>query len=128
MAVKASSTEELGEAIKNGVDEIIIEGDAKNKTIRIKAVGNVAWVVAFGSIAVAVVAIIVTAGSGGTSLAITGTSEVIAFTTASSVVGASTTIGAISIAVAAGSIGALTTLRNKYKLIKRGDVTLLVKK
>lgn len=36
-------SKELAKAIKNGEDSIIVEGDLKNKVIRIKLTGKLAW-------------------------------------------------------------------------------------
>lgn len=129
MPITARTTEELGKALKTQPDEIIIEGDAKTKTIRIRAIGKVAWVVAFGAIAVAVTGIIVTAGSGGAAAPATISIGGPAFIVAGGAAGGiSVVTSAISIAVAAGGVGALTTLRKKYKIIEREKVTMLVKK
>lgn len=46
---------ELRQALQAGTDSIEIEGNLKDKVVRIKASGKVAWVIALGAIAVAVI-------------------------------------------------------------------------
>lgn len=46
---------ELGKALQDGIDSIEIEGNLKDKVLRIKASGKVAWVIALGAIAIAVI-------------------------------------------------------------------------
>ena len=48
------TSKELGEAIKSNEDYIYVEGDLKNKVIRIKATGKIAWALAVGSLATAI--------------------------------------------------------------------------
>lgn len=110
--------EELGEALKNNQDEIEIEGDLTKKIIRIKATGSVAWAIAIGAIGVAVV---FTLGSGGTAApvsAIVGVGAV-------SILGVATASSAVLIAVAAGSVGALNSLR-KYKIVSKSDNKIIM--
>ena len=118
MSVTVSTAKELGEAIKQAKDEIILEGDIKRHTLRIRATGKAAWIIAFGAIGVAVTAVIVTTGSGGTAAPAFG----------GGAGGISAVTAAIGIAVAAGGVGALTTFRQKYRLEKTGNLTKLVRK
>ena len=46
---------ELGKALQDGIDSIEIEGNLKDKVLRIKASGKVAWVIALGAIVIAVI-------------------------------------------------------------------------
>ncbi len=133
MPVTVSTAKELGEAIKHEKDEIILEGDIKRHTLRIRATGKVAWVIAFGAIGVAVTAVIVTAGSGGTAAPATIPATVAAYSLSAVALGGgaagiSAVTAAIGIAVAAGGVGALTTLRRKYRIEKTGNVTKLIRK
>lgn len=108
----------LGEALKNEQDTIEIEGDLKKKVLRIKATGNVAWVVAIGAISVAV---ILALGSGGVAAPVSG---IVGFG-AVSVLGLSAATSAVTIAIAAGGVGALNTLR-KYRIVSdSGDKLVL---
>lgn len=118
---------ELGEALKRGDDTIEIEGDLANKIIKIRATGKVAWVIAIAAIGVAFYAIVATAGTGGTAAPVTGISALIAAPAAVVVLGGAVTYTAIAIAVAAGGIGALTSLRD-YKEISRSQNKLVLKK
>jgi hypothetical protein len=120
---KVHTAEALGEALKNEEDTIEIEGDLANKTIKIRATGNVAWAIAFAAIAIAVGAAIVAIPTGGASSAITFAIAPAAV----GVLGVPVTTMAISIAIAAGGVGALTRLR-KYKEVRRGDGLLVLRK
>lgn len=111
MAIKTE--EELGEALKNNQDEIEIEGDLTKKVLRIKATGAVAWAIAIGAIGIAVAIVI---GSGGTGAPVSG----IVGVGAVSILGVSTASSAVLIAVAAGGVGALNSLR-KYKIVSKSD-------
>ena len=129
-----TTSKELGKAIKEEKDTIIIEGDLAKKVVRIKATGKVAWGIAFGAIGVSVVAIIhtpqaavATAPAGGVGGAISFGSSLISSGTASAILG-SAAITAIIVAVAAGGVGALTTLRDKYKIQSKEGKRLVLKK
>lgn len=127
MARKVKTEKELGEAIKAGEDEIEIEGDLAKKTIRIRATGSVAWAIAFGAIGIAAFATYATIGTGGAGVPITGSAVALSATAAVTILGVPVTAAAISIAVAAGGVGALTSLR-KYKEISRSSSTLVLKR
>lgn len=114
---------ELGEALKNQQDTIEIEGDLRNHVVRIKATGKLAWIVAIAAIGFAVVAIIAAPTTGGTSAVVGFTSAPLAV----AILGGAATISAISIAVAAGGVGALNSLR-KYKIIEKSDNRLILKR
>lgn len=127
MDTYCKTEKELGTAMKNGADSIYIEGDLKNKVIRIKATGKVAWGVCAASLTLAIVsyiatpeATVVTAPAGGTGGVATAVSGVVATTAASAILG-SATIAAITIGVAGGGIGVLNTLRKKYEIVEKGN-------
>lgn len=109
---------ELGEALKNEQDTIEIEGDLKNQVVKIKATGKVAWVIAIGAIGIAV---ILALGSGGVGTSASG------FISASAVpiLGLPATISALAIAIAAGGVGALNSLR-KYKVVLNTEDKLIL--
>lgn len=123
-SVKVTTEEEMGEAIKNNVDTIEIQGDLANKVFKIKATGKVVWAVAIGAIAVAVACLIAqekssdvdTPSQTGKAIAFTGAAGGTAV--AAGILGKAA-IAAASIAVAAGGVGALTTLRDKYTIAER---------
>ena len=121
--MKIRTEKELGEALKNGQDRIEIEGDLSKKVIRIKATGKVAWVIAGGVIAVAVVALLATPVTGGAS----NVAHLFTAPAAVAILGVSATSSAIAIAVAAGGIGALKKLRS-YSLEKNPDGSITLKK
>lgn len=109
---------ELGEALRSEQDTIEIEGDLKSKVLKIKATGKVAWVVAVGAIGVAVV---VTLGTGGAAAPVSGVVGIGAV----SVLGLPTALSAVGIAVAAGGVRALNSLR-KYKIVSISDGKLVL--
>jgi hypothetical protein len=126
--VHCSSEKELGKAIKSEVDTIYVEGDLKNKVIKIKATGKVAWGVCAASLAVAIALIVsvpkqagAAAATGGATAMVSSLTfvagETVAGTATASILG-SAAIPAIMIGVAAGGVGALNTLRDKYKIVE----------
>jgi len=121
-----NNEEDLGEALKNEQDTIEIEGDLKNKVLRIKATGKVAWVVAIGAISVAIAGTVYPVPEPTTQ----GLSKAFALTAAGgavTILGISTTVAAISIAIAAGGVGGLKLLR-RYKVVEQSSEKLVLKK
>jgi hypothetical protein len=112
--------EELADAINNGEDTIEIKGDLKDKTLKIKATGKVAWVIAIGAIGIAVTILIATGGTGAPASGIIGVGAV-------SVLGLPAAISAVTIALAAGEVGVLNKLRS-YKIIENDGNKLVLKK
>ena len=109
---------ELGEALKNNQDTIEIEGDLQKKVLKIKATGKVAWAIALGAIGIAV---IVALGTGGTATPASG----VVGLGAVAVLGLSTAMSAIGIAIAAGGVGALNSLR-RYKITSQSAGKLVL--
>ena len=122
--VRARNEEELGKALKNEVDEIEISIDLENKVGKIKATGKVAWAVAIGAIGTAVVFLLASPGTMGTSAIAAAPTFLVASTALG---GASVATSAIMIAVAAGGVGALNSLRN-YNLVKENGKAILRRK
>ena len=122
------TAEELGMAIRNNENTIVIEGSVGNATLAIQAIGPVAWVVAIGALGVAVAGIFVTVGTGG-GLApaglVTEACAAPALIAAFGSVGTAST--ALSIAVAGGGVGILSSLR-KYKARKENGKVILTKR
>ena len=121
--MKIRTEKELGEALKNDQDRIEIEGDLSGKVIKIKATGKVAWAVAAGAIAVAIIAVVATPVTGGTS----NVAHLVVVPAASATLGVSVAGSAIAIAVAAGGIGALNKLR-RYSIEKNADGSVTLRK
>lgn len=118
--MKTVKTEEdLAQAMKDEEDAIIIEGDLANKTIKIKATGSFAWLAAVGAIGLAVVA-----APSGVGIPIAATS---AFA-ATGVLGISTTTAAVAIAVAAGGVGILNSMRDDYKIVEESSNRVVLKR
>lgn len=139
MAVHCTDAKGLGKSIKSGENTIIVEGNLAKKVIIIKATGPVAWGVCAAALAVAIAIIIstpeqaeVAAVTGGATAVPSAVFSVVGETAAGAV--ATATLGtsavpAIIIGVAAGGVGALTTLRDKYKIVeKTGSYIKLQKK
>lgn len=121
-----NNEKDLGKALNEDQDTIEIEGSLKDKVIRIKATGKVAWVIAIGAIGVAVVAILypvpeptTQAGAKGFA-AVTGGAAV-------GILGAGTAMSAINIAISAGGVAVLNKLRN-YKIVSNTSNKLVLKK
>ena len=116
MNTTVSTASELGKAIKNNENRIIVKGSLGDAVISIEAVGPVAWAVAIGAIGVAIAGVVVPAGAvmeGVAVPALVGTLGSIGTSTA-----------AIGIAIAGGGIGTLTSMR-KYKARREnGNVVL----
>ena len=124
MSVRCKTSEELGKAIKNQEEFIEIEGDLKNKVIRIKATGKVAWGVCAVALGAAIVsymsapaATVVATPVGGQMLLASGITATLAATTALG----TAAMPAVIIRVTAGGIGALNTLRDKYKIVEKNS-------
>ncbi|KAB7661283.1 hypothetical protein [Plesiomonas shigelloides] len=120
---KITTEKELGEALKNEENTIEITGDLAKKTIKLRATGNVAWAIAIGAIGFAVYGIIVAVPSGGSGAVLSG----IAAPAAVGILGGAATYSAIAIAVAAGGVGALTTLRG-YSEVSRTENSIILKR
>ncbi len=133
--ITVKTSKELGEAIKNEESSIYIEGDLKNKVVRIKFTGKLAWAVAGASIAGAVLLYLLTpaatvasapvAGAGG---AVTFTGAAVSAGAAMTILGIPATTAAIAIAVAAGGYGAIISLRDKYKISRKDVNGILLEK
>ena len=123
MSMKCKTPIDLAYAIKNKEESIIIEGDMKNKVIRIKATGTVAWGVCAVSLGAAIVFYITTPAAIVTTTPVGGgmsfVSGMVATTAAATTLGSST-VAAVAIGVAAGGIGTLNTLRDRYKIVEKG--------
>ena len=131
MLTICTTEKELSAAIKSKKDEILIEGDLKEHVIRIKATGKVAWTVCAGSLAAAIAFYIATPAAtvaatpaGGGAALLGGT----AMTAVAATALGSAAVPAVLIGVAAGGVGALTTLRNKYKIVEKGEKYLKLKR
>ena len=122
MAVTVDNEQKLADAIKNGEDTIEIEGDLKEKVVRIKATGKIAWTVAIGAIGVAVCMMLLAPATGGT----TAGPAAFAAPAAVAILGGPATLSCIAIAVAAGGVGVLNKLRS-YKLIEKNGIVMLKK-
>ncbi|MBQ7568836.1 hypothetical protein IJT17_08535 [bacterium] len=120
MAAAVKTEKELGEAIKRQDDEIIIEGDLKNKVIRIRAAGKVAWAIAIGAISGAVLVSLLSGGTAAPAGITVGLAAV-------GVLGAPATAAAFAIAVAAGGVDALDKLRS-YKTVSDTGNRLVLKR
>ena len=103
------SNQELGKALKEGKNEIVIEGALSEKVLRIRATGTIAWVVARGAIGLAVVVVTSSVGA---------PAGVVPAAGAVAILGAPATMAAIAIAAAAGDVAALNTLRS-YRVVSQ---------
>lgn len=120
---KVTTEEELGEALKRNADTIEISGDLSKKIIRIRATGNVAWAIAIAAIGIAIYGVVSAPITGGTS----GIAAGFVAPAAVGILGGTVTYSAIAIAIAAGGVGALISLR-KYKEVSRTSSSLILKR
>lgn len=129
------TSSELGKAIKRKESKIVVEGDIVKKVIRIKITGPIAWGVAFAAIGSAVYLYLSTPATSAASTPIGGTGGVISFGAASGAAGAATTIlgirattVAVGIGLAAGGVGAVTALRDKYTIVEKSKRRIVLKR
>ena len=128
-----TTAKELGQAIKDDVDIIEIEGDLASKVIRIKATGKIAWSVAAGALAVVITTMIMDLATLPLDVATLGLSKAFkSFVATAGGATAATTLGtatatAVTIGVAGGGIGALNKLRD-YRLEKKNDKKVILYK
>lgn len=126
-----TTAKELGQAIKENVDIIEIEGDLVSKVIRIKATGNIAWSVAAGALVVVISTMIMNLPTLPLDVATLGASTAFkSFVATAGGAAAATTLGtatstAVTIGVAGGGIGALNKLRD-YRLEKKNDKKVIL--
>lgn len=123
MSTNCRTPKELAEAVKNNEEYILGEGDLKNKVIRIKAVGKVAWGVCGVSLAAVIILYIARPSNSETT---TNAGDMASFFSGIGAVTAMVTLGsafmpAVAIGIAAGGIGVLNTLRDQYKIIEKGS-------
>lgn len=134
------TAKELGLAIKNNEEYIYVEGDLKNKVIRIKATGKIAWALAASSLAAAITCYLAipatttvsttVAGPAGTiaGSAIPFTGSAMASTVVASALGIKAALVAIGIGVACGGVGGVISLRDKYKIESKSDKGIILKR
>ena len=128
MSTTVSTAKELGTAISNNENQIVIEGRLGDAVITINAIGPVAWAVAIGAIGVAIAGVAVTAGTGGAGAPVGIVSESFAIPTLVATTGSiSVSTTAIGIAIAGGGVGTLTAMR-RYKARREGGKVVLTKR
>lgn len=122
---------ELGQAIEREENTIIIEGKIKDTIIKIKGTGGVAWLLAGGAIAIAIVAILAMPAAPATGpfgLVVEAVALSAGGVGAVGVLGIPATVAAISIGVGAKSKKAIDKLRNNYDLKESGNKLILTRK
>lgn len=132
-SVSVTTEEELGQAIKDDAISIEINNPKlSDNVLKIKATGKVSWAVALGALGIAVGLVILKVKASNAEVS-TQTGSAISFTgaaagtaVAAGILGKAA-IAATSIAVAAGGVGALTSLRDKYKIVERTENKLVLK-
>ena len=123
-----NNEKDLSKAIQDGQETIEIEGDLKNKVIRIKATGKTAWFIAIGAIGIGIVGATYPVPEP-TSQTVTKSIAFVSAPVAVGVLGIGATISAFSIAIAAGASGiAVLNKLRKYKIASNTDGKLILKK
>lgn len=126
--MKVNNEEELGIALKNNIDYIEVEYDLKNQVLKIKSIGDVVWMICIAAMTVAVVSIITTAATAGTTAPVNAFIATPALAGAVTVLGVPTTVSAVSIAVAGGGVASLNKLRDyEVKTISDDKIQLIRK-
>lgn len=125
-----TTEEELGDALKNEQDTIEIEGNLSERVLTIKSTGKISWFFAKRAIGNSVEIIVhiglparVCLGIGPIRPSFPPATP--ALYRAISVLGFSAAAAAVVIAVAAGGVGALPSLR-KYKIFSYGEKRLVL--
>lgn len=133
--VTVTTSAELGQAIKRNESTIVIEGDLANKVVRIKFTGPIAWTIAIGAIGTAVYFYLSTPAATVASTPIGGAGGVVSFGAASgatavaaTALGVNATAVAIGIGIAAGGVGAIIALRDKYKITEQSADRLVLER
>lgn len=126
--MEVRNEKEPGQALKNNVELIEVEFDLKRKVLRIRSVGKVAWGICIASIAVAVTSLLATMATGGTLVPASAFVATPALAGAVGILGGSTTVTAVGIAVAGGGVASLNKLRQyKVKKISKDKIQLIKK-
>lgn len=122
---------DLKKAIENNQDTIEIKGNLADRTVKIKATGNVAWAIALGAVIVALGAIVITPAAPPAAPLAAGTVGFMA-PAAVATVGIGSTIAMISLAIAAGSATAakllFKKLRNDYVITEKRKGYVVLKR
>ena len=120
-----TTEKELGEALKNNQDTIEVEGDLKERVLKIKATGKGVWAACAVCITVAVAVAVVTISSGGIATPITGPTAALTLGVAATTLGMPTAVAATGIAIAGGGVGVLNKLR-KYRIEKVSETKIIL--
>lgn len=137
MCMKTVKTsKELGIAIKNGENEIKVEGDLQKRVLRIRAVKPALWGIVAASIAAGVTLMLATPAATTATAPIAGIGGIISFkgsvilsSTAATILGIKATTVAIGVAIATGGgTAALTKLREKYTVNEKNSQYIILKK
>lgn len=118
--MKIKDEKDLGRALKKGEGTLEIEGNLKDRILRIKATGKVTWIIASGSILIAVTVIIASGGTATPASALIGAGAI-------TILGFPAALSALIIAIAAGGVGALNKLRS-YKVVSNSENKLILKR
>ena len=117
--VTVTTEKELARAMDDKEPTIEIVGDLRNKTIKLKATGSVAWAIAFAALGAAVAFALSGAGApAALPLAVAPTA----------ILGAGATLSAIELAVAAGGVAILSALRDDYKIVEENSNHVILKR
>lgn len=130
MEMHCKTERELGEALKSGEDTIYVEGRLGKAVIVIKATGKIAWAVCAISLTVAILSYMATVPTVAINPPAAGAKALLGTISvgASATVLGNATVAAVLIGVAAGGIGGLTTLRDRYKIAEKNDNYLVLKR
>lgn len=131
-----TTSRDLGQAIKNGEQEIRVEGDLCKRVIKIRSVKPIFWGIVAGSIAAGVALLLATPAVTVATAPVGGIGGVISFkgsiavsSAAATILGIKATIVALGVAVGAGGgTAALVKLRDNYSVDKKNSNCIVLKK
>lgn len=124
-ASRVSTEKDLGAALKEEQDTIVVEGNLVGVVLRIRATGKIAWAIAIA--AIATVAVLVMTSSTGVGAPAAAALAPVAGGAAVSVLGAGATVSAVLVALAAGGVASLNKLRN-YEEVDRSPGRVVLRR
>ncbi|MDR1770512.1 MAG: hypothetical protein LBS02_07740 [Hungatella sp.] len=117
----ANNEKELGNAIRNDENTIEVKGDLARMIVRMRSMNLVLWCICLSLLALMVTAVLAAPGT----LGMSGAAAMLAGTPVAGMMGTTTTISSVMIAVAGGGVGALNKIRDyRMEQITRTHIIL----
>ncbi|MEY8356755.1 hypothetical protein AALB39_25860 [Lachnospiraceae bacterium 54-53] len=118
--------EEFGEAVRDGKEKVVLEGDLADKVKKLYKINLALWNFCLICLAVTIIALMQVPITGGTS----GVVSLVVGTPVAAIVGTEIAVSAVMIAVAGGGVQVLYKLRRDYRMEtgKDGRVIIYLKR